>query len=170
MRICVDLCKLTESVKSVNLTLPAIDQILGQVSGARFFSKLDAKSGFWRIELSEESRKLKCLIMPYGRHMYNRHPLGLSSSSEYFQKRMSLILERLPGIMCLIYGTTEQDYNERLDVVLKKLQTAQLTLDAQKCEFKKRTKQCVGYIIGSNGVQADPQTLSIVGYGITSGR
>ena len=102
--------------------------------------------------------------------MYNRHPFGLSSSSEYFHKRMSQILERLPGIMCLIYGTTQQDYNERLDVVMKKLQTAQLTLNAQKCEFKKRTKQSVGYIIGSNGVQADPQTLSIVGYGITSGR
>ena len=39
MRICVDLCKLTESVKSVNLTLPAIDQTLGQVSGAGVFQQ-----------------------------------------------------------------------------------------------------------------------------------
>ena len=78
---------------------------------------------------------------------------------------MSQILEGLPGVLCqtddiLIYGTTEQEHDERLNVVLKKLQTAQLTLNAEKCEFKKRTIKFVGYIIGSNGVQADPQKLS----------
>ena len=95
VRICVDLTKLNESVKRENFPLPAIDQTLGQLSGAKFFSKLDANSGFWQIELSEESRKLTCFITPYGRYVFNRHPFGLSSSSEYFQKHMSQILEGL---------------------------------------------------------------------------
>ena len=97
--------------------------------------------------------------------MFNRLPFGFSSSSEYFQKRMSQILEGLPGVLCqtddiLIYGTTEQVHDERSNVVLKRLQRAQLTLNADKCELKKRTIKFVGYIIGSNGVQTDPQKLS----------
>ena len=131
---------------------------MGQLSGAKFFSKLDANSGFWQIDLSEESRKLTCFITPYGRYVFNRLPFGLSSSSEYFQKRMSQILKRLPGVLCqrdniLIFGTTEQENDERLNVVLKELQTAQLTLNAEKCEIKKRTMKFVGYIIASKGVQ-----------------
>ena len=99
VRICVDLTKLNESVKRENVPLPAIDQTLGQLSGAKFFSKLDANSGFWQIELSEESRKLTCFITPYGRYVFNRLPFGLSSSGEYFQKRMSQIIEGLPGVL-----------------------------------------------------------------------
>ena len=48
VRICVDLTKLNESVKRENIPLPAIDQTLGQLSGAKIFSKLDANSGFGR--------------------------------------------------------------------------------------------------------------------------
>ena len=33
-------------------------------------------------------------------------------------------------------------------------------MNAEKCDFKKRTIKFVGYIIGSNGVQAEPQKLS----------
>ena len=62
----------------------------------------------------------------------------------------------------LIYGTTNQEHDERLNVVLKKFQTAQLTSNAEKCEFKERTIKFVGYIIGSNRVQADPQKLGVV--------
>ena len=47
VRICVDLTKLNENVCREQHPLPAIEQILAQLSGATVFSILDANSGFY---------------------------------------------------------------------------------------------------------------------------
>ncbi len=85
VRICVDLKSLNESVLREVHPIPRVDEILAQISGAKFFSKLDANSGFWQ------------LITPYGRYCFNKLPFGISSAPEIFQKRMNLILEGLEG-------------------------------------------------------------------------
>ena len=55
VRICVDLTKLNTSVCHECHILPSIEQTLAQVGNAKYFSKLDANSGFWQIELAPES-------------------------------------------------------------------------------------------------------------------
>jgi hypothetical protein len=47
VRICVDLTQHNESVYRECHLLPTVEQVLAQISGARFVSKLDANSGFW---------------------------------------------------------------------------------------------------------------------------
>jgi len=47
--LCVDYIKLNVWVKREKHPLPHVDQVLGQLCGAKYFSKLDAKSGFWKI-------------------------------------------------------------------------------------------------------------------------
>ena len=59
VRICVDLTKLNEAVQRERIMLPTVDHTIGQMAGAKVFSKLDANSGFHQICLDEESKKLK---------------------------------------------------------------------------------------------------------------
>ena len=47
VRICVDLKPLNQSVLREVHPLPKVDETLAQLAGAKFFSKLDANSGFW---------------------------------------------------------------------------------------------------------------------------
>lgn len=54
VRICVDLTELNEYVKREVHPLPIGEQVLGQLAGAKFFSKIDANSGFWQFELAKE--------------------------------------------------------------------------------------------------------------------
>ena len=89
IRICVDLSRLNEKVKRENFPLPSIDQSLGLLSGAKYFSKIDLNFGFWQTKLSDDSKLLTTFITPFGRFAFNRLVMGLSSSSEYFQKRMT---------------------------------------------------------------------------------
>ena len=49
LRICVDLTKLNKNVCRERHILPAVEQTLTQLVGAKVFSKLDANSGFWQI-------------------------------------------------------------------------------------------------------------------------
>ena len=54
VRICVDLTKLNESVQHEQHILPSVEETLAQLGEATLFSKLDANSGFWQIELSRD--------------------------------------------------------------------------------------------------------------------
>ena len=164
IRICVDLSRLNESVKRENFPLPAIDQSLGLISGAKYFSKIDLNFGFWQTKLSNESKLLTTFITPFGRFAFNRLAMGLSSSSEYFQKRMTQLVDSIDGVICqtddiLVFGRTETEHDERLHKVLSRLHDANLTINSSKSEFKKTTIKYVGHIVGPSGISADPERV-----------
>ena len=56
VRICINLKPLNRYVLREHHPLPKVDNILGQLTGATVFSKLDANSGFWQVPLAEKSR------------------------------------------------------------------------------------------------------------------
>ena len=95
VRICVDLTRLNESVYRERHLLPTVEQVLVQISGARFFSKLDANSGFWQVPLAKGSALLTTFMTPFGRYCFNRLPFGITSAPEHFQRRMLEVLGEL---------------------------------------------------------------------------
>ena len=134
MRICVDLKPLNESVLREVHPIPRVNEALAQLTGVTIFTKLDAKSGFWQIPLSPESRPLTNFITPFGRYHFNKLPFGISSAPELFQRRMSAILEGLERVICLIDDVLVIDKNEaehdtRLMQVLKRLESVEVTLN-----------------------------------------
>ena len=102
VRICVDLTHLNKSVQRECHILPSVDHTLAQLAEVQFFTKLDANSGFWQVPLSKKSAQLTTFIMPYGRYCFNHLPFGISSVPELFQRHMSIALEGLEGVVCLM--------------------------------------------------------------------
>lgn len=142
VRICVDLKPLNESVLREVHPIPSVDETLGKLAGATVFSKLDANSGFWQIPLSQNSRLLTTFITPFGRFCFNKLPFGISSAPELFQKRMNKVLEGLEGVVChmddvLVVGKDQAQHDERLTKVFERIESAELTLNAAKCELSK---------------------------------
>lgn len=167
VRICADLTRLNQSVQREKHMLPSVEHTLGQLEGAKVFSKMDANSGFWQISLSEDSRLLTTFITPFGRYCYNRLCFGISSAPEHFQRRMSFMLEGLEGVVCqmddvLVYGETQESHDDRLLKVLKRLEENGVTLKAEKCEFSRDSVKFLGQIIDSEGVRADPNKVKAV--------
>ena len=152
IRICVDLTKLNESVLRETHPLPKIDNLLAQISESKFFTKLDSNSGFWQEKLNPDSRLLTTFITPFGRFCFNIMPFGIKSAPEHYQKKMSKILEGSEGHISiiddmLIHGKTQEEHNCRLKIVLKKLDGAGATLNAEKCEFSKKEVNFAGYVL-----------------------
>ena len=122
--ICVDLTKLNQNVRRERHILPSVEQTLAQLGTATVFSKLDANSGFWQIELNKDSALLTTFITPYGRYCFNRLPFGITSALEHFQRRMSEVLVDLEGVVCmmddiLVHGSSESEHDKRLAEVLQ---------------------------------------------------
>lgn len=167
VRICVDLTKLNESVRRERHPLPAVDQTLAQLAGAKTFSKLDANSGFWQIPLAPSSALLTTFITPFGRYHFRRLPFGISSAPEHFQRRMSEALSGLSGTVCLmddilVHGTTREEHDERLRHVLQRLSSLGMTLNSEKCTFAQPSVEFLGHVIDGDGIRADPAKVSAI--------
>ena len=167
VRICVDLTHLNKSVRRERHPLPAVEQSLAQLAGARVFSTLDANSGFWQIPLDRGSTLLTTFITPYGRYCFNRLPFGITSAPEHFQRRMSEILIDLEGVVSmmddvLVHGRTSEEHDERLGKVIHRLQEAGLTLNKQKCHFSQSQVKFLGQIIDKDGVHPDPDKVRAI--------
>ena len=139
-----------------------MDDTLAQLSGVTVFSKLDANSGFWQVPLADKSRPLTMFITPFGRFHFIKLLFGISSAPEHFQKRMSKILDGLQGVVCqiddvLVYGRNKQEHNKRLTDSLKRIETAGVTLNREKCSFSQSRIKFLGHVVDKEGVSADPE-------------
>ena len=167
VRICVDFRPLNECVLREVHPLPKVEETLAQLSGATVFSKVDANCGFWQIPLAKHSRPYTTFITPFGRYCFSKLPFGISSAPEHFQKQMNNILRGMAGVLChmddvLIFGSTQDEQDNRLHKVLQKLQSHGVTLNKQKCEFSRKRLTFLGHTIDENGISPDPQKTNAI--------
>ncbi|UYV69287.1 hypothetical protein LAZ67_6003116 [Cordylochernes scorpioides] len=156
-----------EHVQREVYPMPVVEHMLGQLGEARFFSKLDANSGFHQIPLSPDCQHLTTFITPFGRYKYCRIPFGISLAPEYFQKVMSIILQGMDGVMCylddiLIFASDSKTHDRILRLVLRKLKEAKVTLNKAKCVFGVPRINFLGHILDEDGIRPDPAKIEAV--------
>ena len=70
-------------------TLPQIEDSLDSLNGAVIFSSLDLKSGYWQVELNEDSILYTAFtVRPLGFHECLHMPFGLTNAPATFQHLM----------------------------------------------------------------------------------
>ncbi|XP_049513993.1 uncharacterized protein LOC125941099 [Dermacentor silvarum] len=72
VRICLDPSDLNKALLREHYPMPTLEDIAPSISGAQYFTTLDAASGFWQIKLDEESSKICTMSTPYGRYRRGR--------------------------------------------------------------------------------------------------
>ncbi|XP_077550696.1 uncharacterized protein LOC144163904 [Haemaphysalis longicornis] len=166
-RICVDLSQLNKAVLRERHMLPTVEQCLGLLGEAKFFSKLDAKSSFHQVMLSPQSQLYTTFITPFGRYCFLRLPFGITSAPEYFQKQMSRILESQTGVVnmiddILVFGKTRKEHDQRLQQVLARLSKAGITLNRDKCSFGTNSVKFLGVVVSAHGISPDPDKVAAI--------
>ena len=85
LRFCIDLRKLNSRTVKDAYSLPRIDETLDCLNGAQGFTLLDLKSGFWQVELDEDSKALTALTVgPLGFYQCEHMPCGLTNAPTTF--------------------------------------------------------------------------------------
>ena len=173
LRICIDPMFLNKAIKRPHYMMPTIEQILPYLNNAKVFTILDARHGFWQVELDHESSKLTTFTTPFGRYRWLRLPFGIASAPEEYQRRMHETLEDLPGTHIyaddiLVCGKgsnieeAEQDHDANLSRVLERCREKNLKLNPDKTQFKKKEVTYLGHRITSAGVKADPGKIQAI--------
>ena len=83
LRICiVDPQDLNKALLRPHYPLPTIEEMATRLSKAKVFSVLDAKNGFWQVQLDKESSFLTTFNTPFGRYRWLRLPFGIKRAPE----------------------------------------------------------------------------------------
>jgi len=144
--------------------LPLISELVSQLCGARYFTKLDVCWGFnnvrikpgdkWKAAFRTNQGLFELLVMFF----------GMTNSPATFQTMMNDIFRDLivEGIMMvylddiLIFTRMEEEHAKAIRRVLQVLQEYKLFLRPEKCEFCKERIEYLGLVISENEVSMDP--------------
>ena len=102
LHICIDPRHLNEAIQWEHYPMQTIKEVTTRMPGATYFSVLDASSGYWQINLDQESAKLCTFNSPFGRYMFKHLPFGLSSAQDIFQKVMTDMFKGIDGIEVVV--------------------------------------------------------------------
>ena len=81
LRFCIDLRKLNARTVKYAYSLPRIDDTLDKLKGSCVFSSLDLKSGYWQVEIDEESKQYTAFTLgPLGFFECYRMPFGATNA------------------------------------------------------------------------------------------
>lgn len=167
LRICLDPQDLNKNLKREHFPMATVEEIMGKMSEACIFSRLDAKKGFYQISLSEESSKLTTFNTPFGRYCFRKLPFGLNVAPEIFYKHFSQLLEGLEGVQVymddiLVFGKNEEEHKFRLMNVLHRLAKNNVKLNKDKCEWAVSKLIFIGHEFSSTGVRPDPDKVKAI--------
>ena len=153
--------------KADTFPLPRIDDLLDQLSRARYFSTLDLASGFWQIRMEPLSQEKTAFVTPHGLYEFRVMPFGLTNAPAVFQRLMEQVIAGLnpeEGDQfvtayiddILVFSPTLHEHLEHLQRVINRLREVNLKLNPLKCEFVRREVDYLGHVIIAEGLKPNP--------------
>jgi hypothetical protein len=160
MRMCVDYRALNNITIKNAYPLPRIEELFDRLQGARFFSKIDLRSGYHQIRIDPQDVPKTAFRTRYGHFEFLVLPFGLTNAPGTFMHLMhqtfrefldDFVLVFLDDI--LIFSRTLEEHQRHVEKVLTKLRESKLYAKESKCDFFKEEVEFLGHHVGRNGVR-----------------
>ncbi|WVZ64064.1 hypothetical protein U9M48_013634 [Paspalum notatum var. saurae] len=139
-RLCVDYRPLNAVTVKNKYPLPHIDILFDQLAGARVFSKIDLRSGYYQIKIRDEDMPKTAFSTRYGLYEYLVMSFGLTNALAFFMYMMNSVF------------MNELDKEHKLYAKFS------------KCAFWLREVSFLGHILSEKGVAVDPSKVDVLNW------
>nr|AAM51834.1 Putative plant disease resistance polyprotein [Oryza sativa Japonica Group]ABF94062.1 retrotransposon protein, putative, unclassified [Oryza sativa Japonica Group] len=158
-RFCVDYRRLNALTIKSKFPMPVVDELLDELSGTKFFSKLDLKAGYHQIRMVETDEAKTTFKTHHGQFQFRVMPFGLTNAPSTFQCLMNSVFAPFIRKFVLVFMDDILVYSPDLDSHLHHLQQVfailrqhQLFAKRSKCSFACTQLEYLGHIISDKGV------------------
>ncbi|GJT53239.1 putative nucleotidyltransferase, ribonuclease H [Tanacetum coccineum] len=169
MRLCIDYRELNHITIRNRYPLPRIDDLFDQLQGAKYFSKIDLRSGYHQLRVREQDISKTAFRTRYGHYEFLVMPFGLTNAPAVFMDLMNRIfheyLDKFVIVFIddiLVYSKSEEEHERHLRIVLEILRQKKLYAKFSKCEFWLQQVAFLGHIVSADGIIMDPSKVEAI--------
>jgi hypothetical protein len=169
LRFCIDYRGLNKQTVKNAYPLPRADDLIDQLNGAKFFSKIDLRSGYWQIPIDSEDVAKTAFRTRYGHFEWLVLPFGLTNAPAAFMDLMHSIFRDLldQGVVIflddiLIYSKSADEHERLLREVFTRLRNHQLYAKESKCELWRTEVTFLGHVINRHGISMEASKVEAI--------
>lgn len=168
-RFCVDYKHLNAQTVKNKHPMPIVKELIDELAGAQWFSKLDFRAGYHQIYINPDDTHKTAFRTHSGLYEFLVMPFGLTNAPATFQGIMNLVFAPLlrKGILVfmddiLIYAKTLPEHLELLQQVFQILRAHRFYIKLSKCSFAQTEVEYLGHVISGKGVATEASKVAAV--------
>ncbi|EFA86050.1 hypothetical protein PPL_01285 [Heterostelium album PN500] len=160
-RMVVDFKHLNSMTVDDVFPMERLDEIIESIGGAKIFSVIDAKSGFYQMLLNPGSRRFTTFAANKRLYMFTRPCFGLKNSPAYFNRWLQHVLDPLvkKGFVrvyvddILIFSKSVAEHEQHLKQVFELLDKNDVYVAKSKCHLFKYSVSYAGHMLSDKGIK-----------------
>lgn len=149
--------------------VPVIEELLDELHGAAWFSKLDLRAGYHQIRLALGEEHKTTFQTHQGHFEFKVVSFGLAAALATLLGSMTTALKPVNRVCVLhffddilVFSITLSDHVIHLRQVLQLLRHDKWHVKLRKCAFGQQEISYLGHIISAEGVSTDPSKITAV--------
>lgn len=164
---CIDYRKLNSLTMKNKFPILLIDELLDELCGAKFFTKLDLRAGYHQVRMKGKDIEKTAFRTHLGHYEFTVMPFGLTNAPATFQNLMNQVfapyLRKFTLVFfddILVYSKDAKEHLQHLEKVFQIMRQHQLYAKQSKCEFLRSQVAYLGHVITHDGVEVDKSKVA----------
>ncbi|KAH9753791.1 Endonuclease [Citrus sinensis] len=162
LRMCIDYRALNKITIKNKYLIPLIADLFDQLGKARYFTKLDLRSGYYQVRIAKGDEPKTACTARYRSFEFLVMSFGLTNAPATFCTLMNKVLQPFLNRFVVVYlddivvySTTLEDHAQHLRQVLQVLQDIELFLKLEKCSFAQQEVEFLGHKIAGGKIMME---------------